>query len=150
MSIWSPQTHPNRLQILVAVVQYKTKLYKPRRGLCSSWLASLDPQQGPSTHLPNVFNLSSYRYLFTPAGGGHAHFKPLCKNISAQYLNVIVSCVSGEVYVPLWVKSGTLKFPEDKDSPVIMVGPGTGVAPFRSALQERIAEGKHSRTFTGL
>lgn len=74
--------------------------------------------------------------------------QPLCKNRCAQYLNVIVSCVSGEVYVPLWVKSGTLKFPEDKDTPVIMVGPGTGVAPFRSALQERIAEGKHSRTFT--
>lgn len=64
-----------------------------------------------------------------------------------KYLNVIVSCVSGEVYVPLWVKRGTLKFPEDKDTPVIMVGPGTGVAPFRSALQERIAEGKHSMIF---
>lgn len=45
------------------------------------------------------------------------------------------------------MKSGTLKFPEDKDIPVLMVGPGTGVAPFRSALQERIAEGKHSMTF---
>lgn len=46
--------------------------------------------------------------------------------------------------MPLWVKKGTLKFPKDKDIPVIMVGPGTGVAPFRSALQERIPEGKHS------
>lgn len=73
MNIWSTQTHPNRLQILVAVVQYKTKLYKPRRGLCSSWLASLDPKQGPSTNLPNVLNLNSYHYLFTRAGNGHAH-----------------------------------------------------------------------------
>ncbi|XP_015224994.1 PREDICTED: NADPH-dependent diflavin oxidoreductase 1-like, partial [Cyprinodon variegatus] len=39
----SLKAHPNRLQVLVAVVRYKTKLYKPRRGLCSSWLASLDP-----------------------------------------------------------------------------------------------------------
>ncbi|XP_070706210.1 NADPH-dependent diflavin oxidoreductase 1 isoform X2 [Pempheris klunzingeri] len=89
----SLQAHPQRLQVLVAVVRYKTKLYKPRRGLCSTWLASLDPAQG-------------------------------------------------DVYVPLWVKKGTLKFPKEKDTPVIMVGPGTGVAPFRSALQERIAEGK--------
>lgn len=51
---------------------------------------------------------------------------------------------TGETYVPLWVKKGTLKFPKAKDIPVIMVGPGTGVAPFRSALQERIPEGKHS------
>lgn len=41
-----PQAHPLRLQILVAVVQYQTRLKEPRRGLCSSWLASLDPGQG--------------------------------------------------------------------------------------------------------
>ncbi|KAM9734721.1 NADPH-dependent diflavin oxidoreductase 1 [Menidia menidia] len=89
----SLKAHPQRLQILVAVVQYKTKMFKPRRGLCSTWLASLDPTQG-------------------------------------------------EIYVPLWVKKGSLRFPRDKEIPVIMVGPGTGVAPFRSAVQERIAEGK--------
>uniref|UniRef100_A0A8C3ALA1 NADPH-dependent diflavin oxidoreductase 1 n=1 Tax=Cyclopterus lumpus TaxID=8103 RepID=A0A8C3ALA1_CYCLU len=91
----SLQAHPHRLQILVAVVHYKTKMYKPRRGLCSSWLASMDPAQG-------------------------------------------------EVYVPQWVKKGTLKFPKEKNTPVIMAGPGTGVAPFRSALQERMAEGKNA------
>uniref|UniRef100_A0A8C7U9P6 NADPH-dependent diflavin oxidoreductase 1 n=1 Tax=Oncorhynchus mykiss TaxID=8022 RepID=A0A8C7U9P6_ONCMY len=85
--------HPNRIQILLAVVHYKTKMHLPRKGLCSSWLASLDPTQG-------------------------------------------------DVYVPLWVKKGSMKFPKDPYSPVIMVGPGTGVAPFRSALQERIAQGK--------
>uniref|UniRef100_A0A671QA07 NADPH-dependent diflavin oxidoreductase 1 n=1 Tax=Sinocyclocheilus anshuiensis TaxID=1608454 RepID=A0A671QA07_9TELE len=85
--------HPNRIQILVAVVKYKSMLFKPRKGLCSSWLASLDPSKG-------------------------------------------------DVYVPLWVKEGSLIFPQDPDTPVIMVGPGTGVAPFRSAIQERAAQGK--------
>ncbi|XP_058380592.1 NADPH-dependent diflavin oxidoreductase 1 isoform X3 [Diceros bicornis minor] len=85
--------HPSRLQILVAVVQYQTRLKEPRRGLCSSWLASLDPRQGP-------------------------------------------------VQVPLWVRPGGLTFPETLDTPVIMVGPGTGVAPFRAALQERVAQGQ--------
>lgn len=42
----SPQVLPSRLQILVAVVQYQTRLKEPRRGLCSTWLASLDPTQG--------------------------------------------------------------------------------------------------------
>lgn len=41
-----PQARPSRLQILVAVVQYQTRLKEPRWGLCSSWLASLDPGQG--------------------------------------------------------------------------------------------------------
>ncbi|XP_047379881.1 NADPH-dependent diflavin oxidoreductase 1 isoform X9 [Sciurus carolinensis] len=85
--------HPRRLQILVAVVQYQTRLREPRRGLCSSWLASLDPEKGP-------------------------------------------------VQVPLWVRPGGLAFPETPDTPVIMVGPGTGVAPFRAAIQERVAQGQ--------
>lgn len=51
-------------------------------------------------------------------------------------------CYLGDVCVPLWVKKGSLKFPQDHNSPVIMVGPGTGVAPFRAAIQERIAEGR--------
>ncbi|XP_075415864.1 NADPH-dependent diflavin oxidoreductase 1 isoform X1 [Tenrec ecaudatus] len=86
-------TLPGRLQILVAVVQYWTRLKEPRRGLCSCWLASLDPGQGP-------------------------------------------------VQVPLWVQPGSLTFPETADTPVVMVGPGTGVAPFRAAIQERVARGQ--------
>uniref|UniRef100_A0A8C2LPA6 NADPH-dependent diflavin oxidoreductase 1 n=1 Tax=Cricetulus griseus TaxID=10029 RepID=A0A8C2LPA6_CRIGR len=85
--------HPRRLQILVAVVQYQTRLKEPRRGLCSSWLASLNPEQGL-------------------------------------------------VRVPLWVRPGSLVFPETPNTPIIMVGPGTGVAPFRAAIQERVAHGQ--------
>lgn len=50
-------------------------------------------------------------------------------------------CLAGEVRVPLWVKKGGMKFPADPDTPVIMIGPGTGVAPFRAAIQERVAQG---------
>lgn len=32
----------------MAVVKYQTRLKEPRRGLCSSWLASLNPGQGKS------------------------------------------------------------------------------------------------------
>ncbi|XP_041262697.1 NADPH-dependent diflavin oxidoreductase 1 isoform X2 [Onychostruthus taczanowskii] len=84
--------HPERIQILVAVVRYKTRLNKSRRGLCSTWLASLNPEQG-------------------------------------------------DIRVPLWVKKGGMKFPADPATPVIMIGPGTGVAPFRAAIQERVALG---------
>ncbi|XP_038623923.1 NADPH-dependent diflavin oxidoreductase 1 isoform X2 [Tachyglossus aculeatus] len=84
--------HPSRLQVLVGVVQYRTRLRQPRRGLCSSWLASLDPRRGP-------------------------------------------------VRVPLWVQRGSLTFPPDPHVPVVMVGTGTGVAPFRAAVQERVARG---------
>ncbi|KAJ8300992.1 hypothetical protein KUTeg_022511 [Tegillarca granosa] len=39
----SQQAYPEELHILMAVVEYKTKLYKPRRGVCSTWLAGLNP-----------------------------------------------------------------------------------------------------------
>ena len=42
--------------------------------------------------------------------------------------------------VPLFLHSGKgFRLPEDDDLPVIMVGPGTGIAPFRAFLQERRA-----------
>lgn len=79
------------------------------------------------------------------------HFYIFENNVLRSMLSHVISCyVSGEVYVPLWVKKGTLKFPVEKDTPVIMVGPGTGVAPFRSAFQERIAQGKNGEIVTFL
>lgn len=86
----SQKMFPNEIHVLMAVVKYKTKLYKPRLGVCSTWLSGMSP---------------------------------------------------GTCSVPIWVKKGTIAFPKDSDTPVIMVGPGTGCAPFRSFIQERTMDG---------
>lgn len=39
------QVLPNSIQILMAVVNFQTKLKKPRRGVCSNWIASLRPSE---------------------------------------------------------------------------------------------------------
>lgn len=43
---------------------------------------------------------------------------------------------------PVSVKKGSFTFPNQQNVPIIMVGPGTGVAPFRSIIQQMFAEGK--------
>ena len=41
--------------------------------------------------------------------------------------------------VPIWLRKGCLALPTDPSAPLIMVGPGTGVAPFRAFVQTREA-----------
>lgn len=56
-------------------------------------------------------------------------FKGVCSN----YLSDIIK--NGKMRV--FVKDSTFRLPSDTSKPIIMVGPGTGIAPMRALLQER-------------
>ncbi|WP_207536603.1 sulfite reductase subunit alpha [Sabulicella rubraurantiaca] len=49
--------------------------------------------------------------------------------------------------VPAHVQESHFRLPERAETPVIMIGPGTGIAPFRAFLQHRAALGMKGRTW---
>ncbi len=49
--------------------------------------------------------------------------------------------------VPVFLAKSHFRLPEDADRDIIMVGPGTGIAPFRAFLQERVALGSKGRNW---
>ncbi|KAJ0986265.1 hypothetical protein J5N97_004621 [Dioscorea zingiberensis] len=87
----SPLAHPNQVHITVSIVSWMTPYKRKRSGLCSTWLAGLDPHS------------------------------------------------SAAVNIPAWVRRGLLP-PPPPSLPLILVGPGTGCAPFHAFVEERAVQ----------
>ncbi|PPD82271.1 hypothetical protein GOBAR_DD20797 [Gossypium barbadense] len=89
----SPLAHPTQVHLTVDVVSWTTPFKRKRQGLCSTWLASLDPEQS--------------------------------------------------IYIPVWFHKGLLP-PPPPSLPLIVIGPGTGCAPFRGFVEERAVQSQSS------
>src|SRR5690606_27094523 len=79
-----------------------------------------------------LLTVSAVRYTFYQQG------KKIRKGVCSTFL----ADRAEDVTVPIFVQTNkNFRVPADGSAPVIMVGPGTGIAPFRGFLQERRARG---------
>jgi NADPH-dependent sulfite reductase flavoprotein alpha-component len=99
---------------------------------------------------PRLYSISSSPKAYP----GHVHLtvsavrydngRRTRKGVSSTFL----ADRAGSVDVPIFVQpTRHFRPPQGGDTPMIMVGPGTGVAPFRAFLQERQARGDPGRNW---
>jgi len=124
-------------QIIDLLLAYPIKV---EAGEWLSVLKRLQPRlysisSSPKTY-PNQVHLtvSTVRYGKDKTRGG------VCSTFMADR--------AGEISVPIFLQRSThFRPPKNPDAPLIMVGPGTGIAPFIAFLQERQATGAQGKNW---
>lgn len=137
-------------------------LQQENKPLLTQYLASHDPldlfkeyqrvdaplqeictQFGPL--LPRFYSVASSQHLYknevhlTVALFSFTHQNEQRYGVGSHFLCHLSAL--NETPVPIYVQPAQhFTLPANTDAPIIMVGPGTGVAPFRAFLQERIAK----------
>ena len=97
-------------------------------------IASSQKAVGESVHLTVAV------VQYQPERSSHLH-RGVCSTFLAER-------AEGNGKVPVFVHTAKhFRIPENPDTPTIMVGPGTGIAPFRAFLQERKALGAKGKNW---
>lgn len=122
----SPKLNPTSVHVTAVVLKYQSianKLTAPRwvHGVGSNFLLNVKHAANGETAAASeeLEHVSLPAYAIEGPRGAHK---------------------TEDVYkIPVHVRRSTFRLPTNPKSPVIMVGPGTGVAPFRGFIQERVA-----------
>jgi sulfite reductase (NADPH) flavoprotein alpha-component len=105
-------------------------------------LRSLKPRLYSVANSPLV---ESNAVHFTAETLRYSQFGRSCEGVATTWLADRVA--DGDVVPMYCVQAAHFRLPENTGAPVIMIGPGTGVAPYRAFLQHRQAQGASGRNW---
>ena len=136
-----------------SIAKYRTEVLEPRKSLIDVFEECLACELPFNVYLellspirPRYYSISSsplqeqgrcsitVGVVEAPAKSGHGEFEGMCSTYLAHQK------VSDVVYGFVRDTKSAFRLPENPATPLIMVGPGTGLAPYRGFLQERAAQ----------
>ncbi|PWN52726.1 putative NADPH-cytochrome P450 reductase [Violaceomyces palustris] len=129
----SPKLYPKSVHITAVVLRYTPKVtaHQPFvHGLATNFISSIKMAKNQENATgPNDPRYNAPRYELSGPRGAYTR--------------------DGHFRTPIHIRRSNFRLPTSPKIPVIMVGPGTGVAPFRSFVQERTASADKAREKNG-
>lgn len=71
--------------------------------------------------------------------------KRINKGVATGWLQILQATDEDKPKVPIYIRRSQFRLPSKSSTPIIMIGPGTGLAPFRGFIQERSYQKKEGR-----
>jgi len=122
----SGKVHKDSVHVTAVVIEYETPTGRTNNGVCTKWLQPMIPDENANEKTEKK-----------PETEENVEGEAEDVAVDKKEENTTNAAKEAQFKVPIYVRRSQFRLPNRVQTPIIMVGPGTGVAPFRGFIQER-------------